>query len=505
MRTGITSIDVVIIVLYLIAVLGLGLFFAFRTKNSDDFLLGGRRMPSWSIGLSLFATVLSTISFLAWPGEIIRHGPTILCQLIAYPTAFVIVGWFLIPLIMRQPVTSAYEILETRLGPSVRYLASTIFLVLRLLWMSVVMYATVEKIIIPVLQLPEWAAPWVCVGIGTIAVIYTSLGGLKAVVATDVVQAVILLSAAVATLVLITYRLGGIDGWWPTTWSGHWSAPRVWFHSHDRSVLGFLLTMVTWYVAMAGSDQMAIQRYLATRDVKAARRALGIAWSVEACAFFLMAMIGLALLAWFTVHTEWLLPGESVSETPDRLFPRFIVNGLPVGITGLVVAALMGAAMASLASGMNSSSAVITSDFLEGALEMKLSTRGRLIAVRASSAIVGIVVVLLATAVRAINTNLYELTVRVANLMTGSLFVVFFVAFFVPRATPLVAWIAAITAMTIAVTIAFFPDYHGLGFLWITPGSLFGGAAAALLAAAVLGRPRSGLQPATQSDAAVGN
>jgi SSS family solute:Na+ symporter len=504
MRTGITTADAVIIVLYLIAVLGTGVYYAFRTTNTEDFLLGGRRMPSWSIGLSLFATVLSTISFLAWPGEIIRYGPAILCQLIAYPIAFVIVGWFLIPLIMRQPVTSAYEILETRLGPSVRYLASTIFLILRLLWMSVVMYATVEKIIIPVLQVRESAGPWVCIAIGSIAVIYTSLGGLKAVVATDVVQAVILLSAALATLLLITYRLGGVEGWWPKTWSAHWSVPRVWFHSQDRSVLGFLLTMVTWYVAMAGSDQMAIQRYLATRDAKAARRALGIAWGVEACAFFLMAMIGLALLAWFTVHPDWLLSGESISETPDRLFPRFIVNGLPVGVTGLVVAALMGAAMASLASGMNSSSAVITADFLQGAFGISLSPRGKLIAARVSSAMVGVVVVLLATAVRAINANLYELTVKVANLMTGSLFVVFFVAFFVPRATPLVAWIAAFTAMTIAVTIAFFPDYHGLGFLWITPGSLFGGAAAAFLAAAALGRRSSGIQNVARSDATVG-
>jgi solute:Na+ symporter, SSS family len=493
MRTGITFVDAVIIICYLSAVMGLGVFYAFRTKSSEDFLLGGRKMPSWSIGLSLFATVLSTISFLAWPGEIIRHGPTILCQLIAYPVAFLIVGWFLIPLIMRQPVTSAYEILETRLGPSVRYLASTMFLVLRLLWMSVVMYATVEKIIIPVLQLPEWSAPLVCLIIGGIAAIYTSLGGLKAVVATDVVQAVILLSAALATLLLISYRLGGIDGWWPKSWSDHWSAPRVWFHSQDRSVLGFLLTMVTWYVAMAGSDQMAIQRYLATRDVKSARRALGLAWTVEACAFFLMAMIGLALLAWFEAHPEWLLPRESINETPDRLFPRFIVSGLPVGVTGLVVAALMGAAMASLASGMNASSAVITSDYLEGACGMTLSPRRRLIAARASSVVVGIIVVLLATAVRLINTNLYELTVRVANLMTGSLFVVFFVAFFVPRATSLVAWIAAVTAMTIAVTIAFFPEYHGLGFLWITPGSLFGGAIAAFLAAAIVGRSEPGL------------
>ena len=118
MRTGITTADAVIIVLYLVAVLGTGIYYAFRTKSTEDFLLGGRQMPSWSIGLSLFATVLSTISFLAWPGEIIRHGPAILCQLIAYPIAFVVVGWFLIPLIMRQPVTSAPVELKWPVRPS---------------------------------------------------------------------------------------------------------------------------------------------------------------------------------------------------------------------------------------------------------------------------------------------------------------------------------------------------------------------------------------------------
>lgn len=436
MRESLTAIDATIIVLYLLAVLGVGVYYAFGNKSSEDFLLGGRRMLSWSIDLSLLATVLSTISFLAWSGEIIRFGPAILIQVIVYPTAFVIVGFFLIPLIMRQPVTIAYEILETRLGPSVCYLSSTIILVLRLLWMSVVMYATVEKIMIPVLHLPEWSGPLVCVVIGGIAVVYTSLGGLNAVVAIDVVQATILLSAALATLVLVSYRLGGIEGWWPKTWPEHWSEPRLWFHSHNRSVFGFLLTMVTWYVAMAGSDQMAIQRNLATRDVRATRKALGIAWGVEACAFCLMAMIGLALLAWFTMQPDWLQPGESISETPDRLFPRFIVNGLPVGITGLVVAAITGAAMASL--------------------------------------------------------------------MTGSLFVVFVVAFFVSRATSLVAWIAAIVAKSVAVTISFFPQHHGLGFLWITPASLFSGALAGFIAAAFIGRPQLPVTSTVQGDAIVG-
>jgi len=501
MRSEITTLDQVIIVVYLLAMLGVGVYYAFRTTDSDDYLLGGRRMPSWAIGLSLFATILSTISFLAWPGEIIRHGPAILCQVLAYPVAFVIVGWFLIPLIMRQPVTSAYEILEARLGSSVRYLASTIFLVLRLLWMSVVMYATAEKMIIPVMHLPESSAPLICLIIGGITVVYSALGGLRAVVATDVVQAIVLLSAAVGTLLLVTYRMGGVDAWWPTNWPDHWSAPRVWFHAQDRSVLGFMLSMVTWYVAMAGSDQMAIQRYLATRDAKAARRALGFAWGVEAFAFVLMALIGLALLAWFTVHPETLLAGESVSETPDRLFPRFIVDGLPQGVTGLVIAGLMAAAMSSLSSGINSSAAVITADYLEGMCGWKLSSSGRLYAARGASAVVGVLVVLLSAQVRLISGNLYERTIRVANLMTAPLFVVFCVAFFIPRANSLVAWIATIASATIAIFISFFPDYHGLGFLWITPGALAGGVITGLIAAAMFGRPREDVPRVTRTEA----
>ncbi len=488
MHSELTILDIIIIVVYLTAMLGVGVYYALRTKDDEDYLLGGRCMPSWAIGLSLFATILSTISFLAWPGEIIRHGPAILCQVLAYPIAFFIVGWYLIPLIMRQPVTSAYEILETRLGPSVRYLASTIFLVLRILWMSVVMYATAEKIIIPVLHLPESAGPWVCIIIGGVTVLYSALGGLRAVVATDVIQAIVLLSAAVASLFLITYRMGGVSAWWPHSWPAHWGAPRIWFHSSERSVLGFFLSMVTWYVAMAGSDQMAIQRYLATRDAKSARCALGFAWGVEACAFVLMALIGLALLAWFTAHPEWLPAGESIRDTPDRLFPRFIVNGLPVGVTGLVIAGLMAAAMSSLSSGINSSAAVITADYLQGICGWKMSPRSRLYAARVTSAVIGVVVVLLSAAIRLINANLYELTVRVANLMTGPLFVVFCVAFFVPRATSLTAWIAAICSTAIAAIIAFLPAYHGLGFLWITPGALFGGVLAGLVAAALLGR-----------------
>lgn len=487
MASDLTSLDIVILVVYMVAMMGIGVYYSILTTDSDSYLLGDRRMSSWTIGLSLFATILSTISFLAWPGEIIRHGPAIFCQIIAYPVAFVIVGWFLIPRIMQYPVTSAYELLESRLGPSVRYLASTVFLTLRLLWMAVVIYATSEKIIVPVFKVPQDYSIWICVVIGTVTVIYSTLGGLKAVVLTDVIQAILLLSSAIASLVLMVYWLGGIDKIWPSSWPEHWSQPRIWFHSYDRSMLGFLLSMITWYVAMAGSDQMAIQRYLATRDARSARRALGWAWSVEACAFVLMAFIGLTLLAWFTTHPEYLGLGESVNGTPDKLFPRFIVNGLPSGVTGLVIAGLLAAAMSSLSSGINSAAAVITTDYVEGLVGVGLTQKSRLRVARIASAGIGATAVIGSVAVRYIDANLYELTIRTANLMTAPLFVVFCVAFFVPWANAMVAWIATLVSVAIAIGISFFPEYHGLGFLWITPCALFGGVVTAFIAAALFG------------------
>ena len=488
------AIDIAVIVIYLLAMLGVGVYFSLRNKSSDDYLLGGRRMPSWSVGLSLFASLLSTISFLAWPGEIIKHGPTIVCQVFAYPIIFFIVGRYLIPVIMQQRVTSAYEILETRLGAATRYLASTIFLTLRLLWMSVIVYATTEKVIVPVFHLPESAGPWIGLILCGITVAYSVLGGLRAVVATDVVQTFVLLSGAIGSLLLITYELGGVDAWLPNTWPEHWSTPRLWFHTDERSILGFMLSIVAWYVATAGSDQIAIQRYLATRDARTARRVLGTALAVEACTFVFMALVGLALLAWFTAHADWLGPGESVTGTPDRLFPRFLVHGLPPGVSGLIVAGMMAAAMSSLSSGINASASVIIADFIEGLFGWRLESSTRLRVAQVASAAVGIIVVVLALAVRRIDSNLYEVTVRVANLMTAPLFVLFFMAIFVRGATQVTAWIAAFTSVAVAVFISFFGQYHGLGFLWIVPLSLASGATAGMIATALVGRGDSQLR-----------
>lgn len=491
MLNQVSILDFVIIFGYLATVLGIGLFYSFRTADSDDFLLGGRRMSSGLLGVSLFVSLLSTISFLAWPGEIIKYGPTILFQLIGYPIALWIIGWILIPIIMRQPVTSAYEILQIRLGSSVRYLASTTFLTIRLLWMAVIVYATTRLAVIPVFDLPESATVWVCIVLGIGTVFHSVLGGFRGVVVTDVVQACVLFSGAIATVAVITYQMGGVQDWLPMAWPGHWQTPRLWFHSNERNAIGFIVSVVAWYVAVAGADQLAIQRYLATRDAKSARQVLAVAMTVQVLVFLLMSIVGLALLGWFAANPNALAAGETVENSADRLFTRFMMEGLPNGVGGLLIAGLLAEGVSSLSAGINACSSVITADFLEGALGWTMSEKGRLRAARLASAGVGVTVVLLAIAISTINSSLYELTMRVSNLMTAPLFVLFFMAFFVRRATPASAWVGGIVSALVAIAISFFPEKHGLGFLWIVPGSLAAGVAAGLLVTQFSGIPNN--------------
>ncbi len=182
-------------------------------------------MKPWAVGLSYFASLFSTISYLAYPGEMIKYGPMILSGILAYPFIFLVVSRFLIPFILRLKITSAYEILETRFGLSVRMLGSTFFLLLRLVWMSVIIYATSKNVLVPLLRINDAATPWVCLALGTLTVIYTSLGGFSAVIWTDVTQTFILIFGAILSIVVISISLGSFTAWWPRTWGADWEQP----------------------------------------------------------------------------------------------------------------------------------------------------------------------------------------------------------------------------------------------------------------------------------------
>lgn len=471
--------DWCVIGLYFTGMLAIGAFYARRTKTADDYLLGGRSMKPWAVGLSLFATLLSTITYLSTPGEMILHGPMYYSMLLGYPLVALVVGWGLIPYFTRVPLTSAYEILETRLGTGVRMLGAIFFLSLRLLWMAVIVEATASIVLVPLLGLDEGVTPYICIVLAIITVAYTSLGGMRAVVWTDVVQTFVLLGGALVALALITWNLGGVQAWWPTAWAPNWDPPKLGYDPHARVTLfGAVLAMFSWHVCTAGSDQMAIQRYLSTRDVYSARRMFNVSLIASSVVIVTLAMLGLALLAYFQAHPELLGDNQSVDRNADQLFPRFIAIGLPAGISGLVVAGLLAAAMSSLSSGLNSSCAVITVDFLDRFGSRVAEGAASVRRTRYVSWCVGVIVVLLSSAVGIVQGNLLEVAFKVTNLLVAPLFGLFFMALFVRWATSFGTFVGAAFGLATVVTINYWAeisywtgitDRPGISFLWAMP------------------------------------
>ncbi len=192
---------------------------------------------------------------------------------------------------------------------------------------GLVVYATAAMVLVPLLGLEESATPWLCVILGAITIAYTSLGGLRAVVVTDVLQSVILFGGALLTLGVITYHFGGVDGWWPDGWPLHWPEPR-WGYDPDpqtRTFIGALIATVVWFVCTQGSDQMVVQRFLANRDVKTARRTLFTALVASALTSGLLTLVGLAVWSYFRSQSQTLADSAALMDRADRLFPQFIV------------------------------------------------------------------------------------------------------------------------------------------------------------------------------------
>ena len=454
-QTTLGSLDWIVIIVYGIGMLLVGFYFSRINKNSDDYMLGGRQMTSWQVGLSLFATMFSAVSYLSMPGEMIKHGPMIWCMVAALPFIYIIVAYFFIPFIMKLKITSAYELLETQLGLRNRLLASAYFLIMRFVWMAVIIYMVSEKVIVPIMGWPEQTALMVSIVMGIITVIYTSFGGLRGVVLTDVVQTFILFGGAILAIVLIIKQLGSISAIIPSQWPQQW-AGWVFFDTQVRvSFLTAFITSFGWYVCTAGSDQMAIQRYLATRDVKAARRMYLSSLITNLLTYILLALLGLALFAFYKMHPQLLAAGSSLIDSADLLFPRFIVIGLPAGISGLVIAGLLAASMSSLSSGINSSALSLINDFIIRLRKTAMTEADKLRLAKLISVGIGVVIVLLSLLIGNIKGNLLELTYKTINLLVAPLFVPFFMAMFVRQATPAGTFIGTLTAGIVAALISF--------------------------------------------------
>ena len=372
---------------------------------------------------------------------------------------------------MKLQITSAYELLEKRLGLSGRITGSIIFIMTRLVWMALLIYLAAKAMVV-MLDWPLSTVPYIIVMAGLVAILYTAMGGLRAVVITDVVQFFVLMAGAILTIVFITIKLKGVGQWWPTEWATNWDI-QPFFNWDPRvrvTVVGALVNHTLWWVCTAGSDQVAIQRYLATRDTKSARRAFTLNIGADICLGLLLAVVGFALLGFFRTNPAALPQGKDLITDADFLFPLYIANFLPVGIAGLVIAGMFAAAMSSLDSGINSIVTVVSIDFLDR-FRKKADTQQHTVSLAKYLVLcIGIMVVMLSILMNKVPGNLLEVTNKTNGLFVGPLFGLFVMALFIPFATSFGAIFGAIYGLAAAVLVAYWDvitGKPGLSFQWI--------------------------------------
>ena len=273
MNHGLHWIDFVILVFYAAGMIALGWYYSRRRQTTDEYFSGGGRMNPLLIGVSMYATLFSTISYLTVPGEVLKHGPIVfLMPLASIPFYFCIVGFWIVPKYMQHRATSAYALLETQLGIWARTTGAMMFILLRLMWMSTLIYFGAKAMLVMFGLSNAWL-PAVTMATGGIAVFYASIGGLRAVVITDSIQFLLLFCGACIVIGMVTYDDGGI-GWIPTRWNESWDEQPFFSLSPTvrASAVSSVLYGICWWVFTAGSDQTAIQRFMATekRSVRAA-------------------------------------------------------------------------------------------------------------------------------------------------------------------------------------------------------------------------------------------
>jgi len=486
--SGLAVIDWIIVVIYALSTLYLGWWFGRKQKDTSEYFIGSGNMNPLLIGVSLFATLLSTITYLSSPGESLGKGPVYMSNILAYPIVFLVVGFVLLPVYMKQKVTSAYELLELKLGVSIRLFGASLFLVLRLFWMSLLVYLTAKAISI-MISVDESYIPWIVIVTGAFAITYTSLGGLRAVVITDLMQTLLLYGGALLVIGTITVKMGGF-GWFPTEWqSDIWDSQPVF--SLDPStrvtVIGSIVSVLIWYVCTSCGDQVSIQRFMATKDAKTARKAIGMQLMVGATVGITLGITGFALLGYFQADPQLLPAGLTLNENADKIFPHFIAFHLPPIVSGLVVAGLFAAAMSSIDSGVNSITAVVMTDFLKRFGKQPESELKQLLFARSLAVTIGVVVVLASSLMEHVPFNITAVTTKTVNLLTVPIFLLFFFALFVPFANAKGVWIGVSCSIVVAVLIAFSGPIFGMNEQGLDPVSFQLISPAALVVGIVVG------------------
>jgi SSS family solute:Na+ symporter len=352
--------DILVIVIYFLLISGLGYYYSKRQKNTEDFFRGGQRIPFWAAGISIFGTALSPITFMAIPAKTYSTDWSYFLLNMSIFLSLPLVILLFIPYYRQKKLNTPYEYLEIRFSSIIRLLGSCCFILYQIGRIGVILFLPSIA-----LNLVTGVDIFLCIALmGGVSLIYTLMGGIEAVIWTDVVQVFVLMGGVSLSLILIIIDTeNGFSGIIEQAEIyGKFNAFDLTFSLKEPTVWvmlfgGFFINLTTY-----GTDHTMVQRYMVTPTQKEAQKSLWIGALLTIPATFIFFFMGTALFVFYRVNPS-ALNNNFINN--DAIFPWYIVSQLPSGVSGILIAAIFAAAMSSLSSSMNSGAASFSADIYD--------------------------------------------------------------------------------------------------------------------------------------------
>lgn len=370
---------------YLLAMVGVGVYFTRKNKNTDDYFRGGKHIPWWAAGCSIFATMLSSLTFTGLPSKAFAQDWVYAVGNFTIPLVAILAVYVALPFYRRIDATSAYEYLERRFGALTRRFASLSFVLFHLFRMAIVMSLTALAMAVATPLSPVESV----LLMGLLSIVYCTLGGIEAVIWTDTIQTFVLLGGALVAFCLLIQGVdGGLTGFWNVANSAsklNVMNVHLDVTSTQAAIWVIVFGAIAQNISSYTADQAVVQRYVTTETEHLAARSIWMSAILTIPATLLFFGLGTALFAYYQSNPDKLDPHI----TTDQIFPLFIAREIPAGLAGLIVAGVFAAAQSTVSTSMNSSATTIVVDYLRP-MALCSSEKGYLIAARICTLLVGL-------------------------------------------------------------------------------------------------------------------
>ena len=445
--------DLLVVVAYLIAVTAFGAHFRKSQHSLRDYFLGGRRLPWWAIALSVVSAETSIVTIISTPGIAYRSNLAFLQLVLGYVAGRVVVSFLLIPRYFAGEMFTAYQLIERRFGRGLKVFTAGLFLATRALAEGVRVFAI--SIVVEVVFKTGVLTSVIIITLLTL--FYTFEGGLTAVIWTDVIQLTIYLGGTTLAVILALHSLPG--GWTAVSQIAQSSGDKL-------SVFNFALNWHQPYIfwsgliggafltcASHGTDQLIVQRLLAARNKRESQTALLSSGLVILFQFSLFLIVGVVLFAFYHARDP-----ESVARfsSADQVFPTFVVTQLPRGLAGLLIAAIIAAAMANLSAALNALASSSVVDFYRPFVRREAEESHYLRISRGLTLVWGAVLILIALLVQHLHESVLELGLKIASVPYGSMLGIFLLGVLTRRASGRGALIGALAGLAVLLLVIAF-------------------------------------------------